>query len=372
MVGRFGKEELEAVESVIRSGRLSSFYRNPDGGEMVRRFEEEFAEYLGVEYAVSFNSGTSALFASIKALGLGEGDVVLVPALTFVSTATAPLMAGCRVRFVDVDDTLCMDPASVEERVDGASAVMPVHLLGCPADMDEIKRVASEEGLPVIEDACQALGGRYKFRKLGTMGDVGVFSFQETKTITTLGEGGMAVTNEEWLANRLRMIRNHGEKYYRSLIMGYNFRMTEAQAAFGLAQLRRLDYFNQLQRSNAEDFREMLPSKLRPVRVRDYCVYHIIATYVEDDRLLGRRGLVVRELEEKGVSKGVPGDNVSLGYTAPLYDDVPLLGAFKEPCPRAEWYTQRMLWFDIHRWKTYKEFKEVMSKVLEVLWREFA
>ena len=252
-----GDEEKRAVLEVLESGRLSTFIAQAGefflGGEKIRQFEDEFAAYHGVAFAVAFNCATSALHAAVAACGVRPGEEVIVPPYTFTSTASCALMQNAFPVFADVRaDTYCLDPAAVARRITPKTrAVIPVHLFGCPADMDRIMSLAREHGLRVIEDCAQAPGALYRGRPVGTIGDCGVFSFQETKNITT-GEGGMLITDDEELAQIARMVRNHGEmvlenqtqRTYRADILGWGYRMTEMEAALGIAQLRKLDYLN--------------------------------------------------------------------------------------------------------------------------------
>ena len=237
-----GEEEKRAVMEVLDSGQLSTFSASRQGflgGRKIQAFEAAFAEYHGIRHAIAVNSATSGLHAAVAACEVGPGDEVIVPPYTFTATATAVLHHNAIPVFVDVDPvTFCMDPAQLEKAITPRTkAVIPVHLLGHPADMDAILAIARRHHLKVIEDCAQAPGARYKGRLVGTMGDCGVFSFQETKNMVT-GEGGMVITNDPDLAERARMIRNHGEaviageprKYLTSTI-GWNYRMTEVEAA---------------------------------------------------------------------------------------------------------------------------------------------
>ena len=243
-----GEEEKRAVMEVLDSGQLSTFSASRQGflgGRKIQAFEAAFAEYHGIRHAIAVNSATSGLHAAVAACEVGPGDEVIVPPYTFTATATAVLHHNAIPVFVDVDPvTFCMDPAQLEKAITPRTkAVIPVHLLGHPADMDAILAIARRHHLKVIEDCAQAPGARYKGRLVGTMGDCGVFSFQETKNMVT-GEGGMVITNDPDLAERARMIRNHGEaviageprKYLTSTI-GWNYRMTEIEAAIGIFQL---------------------------------------------------------------------------------------------------------------------------------------
>lgn len=213
-------------------------------GPMVERFEREFAEFLGVRNAVMVSSGTTALHLALATLGIGPGDEVIVPNLTFVATANAVAYTGATPVLVDVDPkTWCIDPAAAAKAVTGRTrAIVPVHLYGVPCDMVTICRLAYEHGLRVVEDAAEGLGGFVYGGSLGTYGDAGIFSFYGNKILTT-GEGGAVVTNNDRLAQRLRFLRGQAHdprrRYYHREV-GFNYRMTDLQAAVGVGQLARL------------------------------------------------------------------------------------------------------------------------------------
>lgn len=229
--------ELAYVEEAVTSGWISS------QGRFVRRFEEMLADLHGVPHALAVSNGTVALQLSLVALGIGPGDEVIVPDFTFAATASAVIHAGATPVFVDVDeDTWTIDPAAVAAAITPRSrAVIPVHLYGHPADMDAIAAIAAEHGLVVVEDAAEALGSRIRGRIVGSLGDAACFSFFGNKTITT-GEGGAVLFRDERTWIRARMLRDHGmapDRRYWHLEPGFNFRMTNLQAAIGVAQLER-------------------------------------------------------------------------------------------------------------------------------------
>lgn len=250
-----GDEERKQIMDVLDSGNISTFIASPGenflGGKKIKEFEEKFASIIGTKFAVAFNSASSALHAAVVAVKINPGEEVIVPPFTFTSTATSPLMHNAIPVFCDVKrDTYCMNPEKLSE-VSGplTKAIIPVHLFGHACDMDEIMDFANKKNLRVIEDCAQSIGGEYKNKKLGTIGDCGIFSFQESKIIMT-GEGGMLVTADEEIANIARMIRNHGEvilptlkhRTYKTELLGWGYRMTELEAALGIAQLERMDY----------------------------------------------------------------------------------------------------------------------------------
>ena len=244
-----GREEQYVVDAV-RSGWISSL------GQYVSRFEEQFARFCGVEHAVSVTNGTVALHLALHALGIGPGDEVIVPSLTFVASANAVRYTGAEVVFADVEpDTWCIDAEDADRLVTPRTkAIMPVHLYGHPADMPAINALAEAHNLVVIEDAAEAHGATVAGRTVGGLGRIGSFSFYANKIITT-GEGGMLTTDDGTLAARCRMLRDHAmppQKRYWHEEVGFNYRMTNLQAAVGVAQLERIDEFIRRKRRIAE------------------------------------------------------------------------------------------------------------------------
>ena len=248
-------EAIEAVEAVLRSGKVNYWTGNKG-----REFEERFAAWQGSKYAISVNSGTSALHVGMAALGVGPGDEVIVPSYSFIASSFSICQAGAVPRFADVNiDDHCISVESAEKLVnERTKAIMPVHLYGNVADMDEINAFAKKHNLYVIEDNAEAFGGVYKGKKTGTLGDIAACSFCQNKTFTTGGEGGMVTTDNEDLAWEARSFRDHGYdvKARLSLLeleqklpyihnrVGWNYRMTEMQSAIGLAELDRMDNWN--------------------------------------------------------------------------------------------------------------------------------
>lgn len=247
-----GEEEKKAVVAVIESGVLSGFQGawNPAfyGGPQVRHFEDEWAEAFNFNHAIAVNSACSGLNAAVGALGLEPGDEVIVSPYTMSATAMAIIVYGGVPIFADIqDDIFCLDPKSIREHLTPRTrGIMVVHIFGHPADMDAILKIAHENNLWVIEDCAQIPGGKYKDQYVGVLGDIGVFSLNRHKHIQT-GEGGMVTTNNSHLAERVQLIRNHGESVVGGKgvdditnIVGFNYRMTELEAAVGREQLRKL------------------------------------------------------------------------------------------------------------------------------------
>lgn len=245
-----GKEELDELMDVMESGYLFRYgdLEDPNFKHKVYTFEQEFAAHCGARYALATSSGSGALVAALKAIGIGPGDEVIVPAYTFIATFSSIIFAGGVPVLAEIDRSLDIDPTDIEHRITGQTkAIMPVHMLGNPCDMDAILEIAGRHGLPVIEDACQANGGSYQGRKLGTLGQIGVFSLNVYKTVTA-GDGGMVVTDDADLYKLAFGFHDQGHAPLRSgvevgkrSVLGMNFRMNELTGAVALAQLRKLD-----------------------------------------------------------------------------------------------------------------------------------
>ncbi len=243
------REEIEkGFRETLESTR---FILGPNG----QALEREIADYCGVKHALGLSSGTDALHLALRAAGIGAGDEVITTSFTFIATAEAIAYVGARPVFVDIDPrTMNLDPALVEAAVtERTRAVLPVHLFGRPADLDPILEVCNRFGLKLIEDCAQAFGAEYRGKKVGTIGDFGCFSFFPSKNLGCYGDGGMVVTNDDDLAEQVRILRNHGsrEQYHHSVI-GYNSRLDDLQAVVLRVKLRRIDQYNDARRRNAE------------------------------------------------------------------------------------------------------------------------
>ena len=273
-----GKEETKEVMDVLETGVLFryGFDKERKGIFKVKEFEEAFAKYCGAGYALGVTSGSAALKVALTAMDIGPGDEVIVPAFTFVATYEAILEVGAIPVMADVDGSLNLAPDDIEAKITPyTKAVIPVHMCGAPAQIDKIVEVARKNNLLVLEDNAQGCGGSYKGKKLGTFGDMGIFSFDYVKTITT-GEGGMVVTNNKDLYDRADWYHDHGHDHNPNVgramegrsIIGFNYRMGELQGAVGLAQLRRLDYVIAEQKKNKAMIIEAL-SKINGVQFRE-------------------------------------------------------------------------------------------------------
>jgi perosamine synthetase len=297
-----GPREEELVVDALRSGWVSSL------GAYVDAFEAEFARYCGVRYAVSVSSGTTGLHLALAALGIGPGDEVIVPDLTFVATANAVVHAGARPILADIEpETLCLDPDSAKSKVTSRTkAIIPVHLYGHPADMDRLRSLADEHGLFLIEDAAEAHGAEYKSKKIGGLGDCAIFSFYGNKVITT-GEGGMLTTDNHETYERAKFLHAHAmseSRLYWHPEVGYNYRMTNLQAALGLAQLERIDEFLSKRATIMEWYRHAVTTgpdiRLNCVQAGAKSSYWMICLEV-DWFDAARRDAFMRGLRERGI-----------------------------------------------------------------------
>lgn len=295
-----GEEEARAVYEVVLSGWINE-------GKKVNEFEERFAQYVGTKHAVALFNGTAVLHAILLSHDIGPEDEVIVPSLTFVSTATSILHAGAKPVFADIDpQTYNIDPADIEHRINHRTrAIMPVHYAGQVADMGPILEIAARHGLLVFEDAAEAHGAEYRGKKVGGFGNAAMFSFTPTKNITT-GEGGMLTTNDDYIAAKVRLLKNHGqERAYHHVAVGYNYRMTEMQAAMGIVQLGKLPLILQRKQANAAFLNEALSHfvgisipYVAPDRNHAYMMYTIrisaMKTGISRDKLqqvLAERGI---------------------------------------------------------------------------------
>ena len=285
-------EEKKAVMEVLDSGILAQ-------GPRVKAFEEAFADYCGVEYAIAVSSGTTALHIALLVHGIGEGDEVITTPFSFIATANSIIYTGATPIFVDIDPaTYNMDPQKIEQAITPETrAILPVHLYGQCSDMRKIMDIAEKHNLIVIEDACQSHGATIMGKKTGSFG-TGTFSFYPTKNMTC-GEGGMITTNDEALTERCRVIRNHGmhRRYYHDEL-GFNFRMTDISAAIGLEQLHKLDLFNAKRRENAAFYSENLKGVITPWGIPgSEHVYHQYTIRVQE----GKRDALREHLLAKGI-----------------------------------------------------------------------
>ncbi|MFZ0549044.1 MAG: aminotransferase class I/II-fold pyridoxal phosphate-dependent enzyme [Candidatus Promineifilaceae bacterium] len=298
-----GGNELKYVADCITSNWISS------QGRYVREFERIFADYIGVSHALTTSNGTTAIHLALAALEIGPGDEVIVPDLTFAAPANVVIHCGATPVFVDVnEETWTIEVEEIEQAIsENTKAIIPVHLYGHPSDLDPLMAIAAKYDLVVIEDCAEALGATYKGCRVGNIGRVGCYSFFANKIITT-GEGGMVTTNDSELANKMAILRDHGmnkEKRYWHLYPGFNYRMTNLQAAIGLAQMERIDDFLSYRQEVVERYNQHLseiPGIILPPAKNWATNIHWLYSIVVDDTLTGiNRDELARGLAEAGI-----------------------------------------------------------------------
>jgi dTDP-4-amino-4,6-dideoxygalactose transaminase len=324
----FDESEIEALREVV----CSRFWGI--GGKRVKEFEEKFAAYQDAKYGVAVTSGTTALEVALRSADIRAGDEVITSAYTFNATATAVLQVNALPVFADIDpSTYTLDPKRVDESItDKTKAIIPVHIGGCPADMDSIVRIARKKGLMIIEDACQSWGAEWKGRRVGAIGNLGAFSFQSSKNITS-GEGGIITTNDKELYELCWSYHNCGRTLeglrYEHEVLGFNYRMTEFQAAVLLVQLSRLDEQTKTRSENASYLSKEL-SKISGVEPLQQCegvtrhAYHLYMFKYNSEEF---KGLPRSRFLEALRAEGIP---CSLGYT-PLHRHRSMLKLAQDP-----------------------------------------
>jgi len=296
-----GEEELKNVVEAVKSGWVSS------KGKFIEDFENSFAKYVGVKYGVATSNGTVALHLALVALNIGKGDEVIVPDLTFAATINAVIYVGAKPVIVDINpDYWCIDPNKLEKAItQNTKAIIPVHLYGHPCDMEAIMEIASRHNLYVVEDAAEAHGAEYKGKKVGSFGRISCFSFYGNKIITT-GEGGICLTNDNELAEKIKILRDHGmspKRRYWHDVVGFNYRMTNLQAALGLAQLNKIERFIEKKRGIAKIYTEELSSiegvTLHPEMPWAKCVYWLYSILIDNKKVT--RDELAEKLKENGI-----------------------------------------------------------------------
>jgi perosamine synthetase len=365
-------EDIQAVSDVLRSNWLTT-------GPKVDEFEAAFAEFTGAKHAVAVNSGTAALHAAMFALGIKPGDEVIVPAMTFAASANCVVYQGGTPVFADVDpDTLLIDPEAVEAKItDRTRAVLAVDYTGQPCDYDKLHNLCEKHNLSLVADACHALGGSYQGKPVGTLADLSAFSLHPVKPITT-GEGGVITTDDQRLAQRMHIFRNHGittdhrqreakgSWFYEMTELGYNYRITDFQCALGLSQLRKLPGWikrrQNIARRYDEAFRNM--PGLQPLKVRQGIShgYHLYVVKLELERLKTDRAGIFQALRAEGIGVNVHYIPVHLHpYYRHNFDTKPGL------CPVAEAAYERILTLPIFPAMTEKDVDDVIVGTEKVI-----
>jgi perosamine synthetase len=360
---KIGEEEVQAVVKVLRSGMLTS---GLGMGPAVTEFEKGFCKMAGAKHAVAVNTGTAALHATVMAVGAKHGDEVILPSFTFVATAEAVALAGAKPVFADIDpETYNLSPSAVEKAVTKKTkAILPVDLYGFSADMKPLREIADKFGLGLVEDAAQAHGTTYIGKPAGAFADAACWSLYASKNIMT-GEGGVITTNNDQVAETLRMIRTHGEKAkYASLILGTNYRMSEMQAAIGNVQLTRLDGFVAKRRQNAQHLTKILQKNCKltlPCETKDRQHSWYLYTARIKDGSETQRNTLLAELKNKGI--GAEAYYVNPVHQMPFYREN--FGGAK--LPETESASKQVFSLPIHPGVTEEQVQFIGETVLSLL-----
>ncbi len=371
----YGQEEMTAVQEVFQRGVFCAVY---PAATQVRALEEDFARWLGVKHALAFSSGTTAQHAALAAVGVGPGDEVIVPPLTFISTAYTVLLQRAVPIFADVDPgIIILDPADVRRKITPRTrAIVPVHWFGHPAEMDELASIAREHNLAIIEDCAHAYGTRYRGRPAGTFGAAACWSLQESKMITSAGEGGMLTTDDDAIAQAARAMRDHGKSQvavgepvgaYRVTTLGNNYRMTEIQAAFARVQLSKLAGFRERRRvcaayldANLADVEGLVRQDLREGAELSY-------TYYPVRFLSGRFTADIEEIAHALTAEGIgcyPIAQDELCHIHPIFAGRPdcALGSL----PQAELVARELLLLPLHPALSDDDLADIVAAVRKV------
>ncbi len=350
------KEEKDAVIKVLNSGKFIQ-------GENVQKFEKEFTKYIGCKYAIAVSSGTAALHLALLSLGIISGHEVVTPSFSFISTANCALYCGAKPVFADIHPrTFNIDPNSVKEKLSrNTKVIIPVHLYGQPSDIDELLKIASEKDIYVVEDCAQAVGAEFNGKKVGAFGDIGCFSFYPTKGITTL-EGGMIVTNDEKLSNKLRLLRNIGqESTYKHTELGYNYRMNEVEATIGILQLKNLNKWTKQRIKNAkfltknlQEIEGIIPPFNHPKVLHTFNTYTIRVT--KEFRI--SRDDVVKQLINQGIEAKVY-------YSTPIHKQpvYEKLGYGGEYLPETENASKEVLSLPVHPNLSESDLNKIVASI---------
>lgn len=366
------EEDIDSVVRVLKGDYLTT-------GPYVDNFEKELAAYTGSKYAVTFSNGTAALHGACFAAGIGEGDEVITTPLTFAASANCILYQGAKPVFADIDDqTYNIDPKEIEQRITTKTkAIIPVHFTGQPAELDEINEIAKKYNLIIIEDAAHALGAVYNHRKIGSIGDMTMFSFHPVKHITS-GEGGIITTDNKEYYERLlqfrshgitrdhsKMAENHGPWYYEMHFLGFNYRLTDIQAALASSQLKKLDAFLELRKRYASLYNKAFENMNTVVvpyqNENSSSSWHLYILRLELEHLTASRKEIFNDLTKENIGVNVHYLPV---YLLPYYQE---LGYEKGICPQAEMLYEEIITLPLFPAMTENDVNDVIQAVIKVI-----
>jgi perosamine synthetase len=323
-------------------------------GESMYKFEEEFARYIGTKYAISLSSGTAALHLSLLALGMKENSRVVTSTNSFVASANCIMMTGSKPVLTDINpDDGNMDIASCDYT--NSNAIIPVHLYGNPCDMEKILEISKSLQIPIVEDACQAHGAAYQGKKIGSLGEVGCFSFYTTKNMCVGGDGGMVTTNNEEIANKIKLLRNHGRfdrEDHREF--GYGFRLNTVNAAIGRVQLRHLDEWNNRRREIYHLYKKKINGRLLKENEKGHAVFHQIVLHTE------KRESIINHLKKNGIGYGIH-------YHKPIHKYDYFAKKFGFNLPKSELFCQQIISLASYPELTNDQVKQISEIVNEAL-----
>lgn len=355
------EEDVKSVTETIKAGMYWA------EGDNIPKFEKMISKYIGTKYCVVFNSGTSALHAALLAYDIKQRDEVIVPSFTFIATANAPLFIGAKPVFADIEEeTFGLEPEDVKEKITAKTkAIIPIHYGGCPCKIRELKEIAEDYNLILIEDAAEAFGARIGDKKVGIFGESAVFSFCQNKIIST-GEGGAIVTDSKEIYEKLKLIRSHGRvgpqnyffstKFMDYIVLGYNFRMSNIAAALGISQLKKVDDIIKMRRKNAEHLTTRLKD-IKEIKIpktpKDYYhVYQMFTISVEN-----YRDELIKHLEDRGI--------MTKAYFSPVHLTHFYKNELKYTCklPVTEEITSRVLTLPMHPTLTNEEIDYIVEEI---------
>ncbi len=356
--------DIDAVTRVVKSGRNWAI------GPEIDEFEKALADYVGVKYALVFNSGTSALHALMLAYGFGPGDEIIVPSFTFIATSNAPLFVGAKPVFAEIEEnTFGLDPADIERKITkNTKAIIVIHYAGNPCLIEQIKIIADKHKLILIEDSAGSMGSLVGNKKIGTFGDSAMFSFCGPKVIAT-GEGGAVVTNNKDVYEKMKLVRSHGrletENYFSAtgymdyICLGYNLRMSSMTAALGLSQLQKIDTLIDLRKKNSEYLNKALSTikqiSLPKARENNVNIYQLYTIYVKGGQL--QRDNLKKYLNDKGITAKIYFEPI---HTTSFYQT---LGHKKGDLPRTEKISSEVLTLPMYPDLTKEEMDYIAQEI---------